>query len=158
MKDPTDRLAKRLRRLLEPGELVLVAVPMNQLGTMSAALGGIARATDVVPTVERDHEGDDIRERHRALGIDGVRFHLVLTDQRLVLVRRNALGMAAGVTLTVPIMEVESIGVTARSMHVPVELTDGRRIELETPKALKHLPSVYREIPSRLEAARRRVG
>lgn len=152
MNDRTARLARRLRSRLEPGEQVLAAVAMNARGTMGAALSGAARAADGVASVGGDDGG--VSARHAALGIRGVRFYLVLTDARLVLVRRNLFGIAAEVTFAVPVEQVERLRITRQTLSVPVRLTDGRVIDLETPKAGKHLPAVYLELSDRLAAAR----
>lgn len=154
MRDITERLARRLRDRLDPGERVLAGVSLNAKGTMSASISGAARASTGVPSVAPDGELADVRRDHADLGVTGVRFHLLLTDRRVVLVRRNAFGLAREVTFAAPLAEVDSIQVSTRSTAVPLRLVDGRVLELETPKAPRFLPPVYADLPSRLAAAR----
>lgn len=158
MRDITEKLARRLDDRLEAGEQVLAGVALDARGTTSAALSGGARAAVGVASVAPDGDLAEVRRQHESIGVNGVRFYLLLTDARLVLVRRNAIGRAAEVVLAVPVGEVDSIAIGNRSSTVTVNLADGRTLDLETPKAVKFLPPVYLELPARLEAAKTARG
>lgn len=154
MRDITDRLARRLRDRYDPSERVLAGVALNAEGTMGASLAGGAKASTGVPGLAADGELADVRRAHEAAGIEGVRFHLLLTDARLLLVRRNALGLTADTQLDVPVTEVAGIAASGRSHRVTIALEDGRTLELETLKAPKSLPPVYRQLPDLLAEAK----
>lgn len=155
--DPTEALARRLRRLLDPGEVVFAGVKLIERGSMSGAVSDAASAAAGSPVLGRaDERLLARRQRHRAIGIQGYRFYLLLTDARLLLVRRNSMfGFAREVTFQAPIGDVAELRVTRQSSNVTIRLTSGETLELETTRPIKRLPPVYLELPQRLVIAQR---
>ena len=155
MRDITQRLARRLSADLDADELVLAGVAVAAAGTFSAAITGAARAADGPPSVAPDGELARTRRRHEDQGLGrAVGFYLLLTDRRVLLVARNAFGLARGVVLDVPVSQVEHLRPPTRSMKLTLVLVDGRTLALEAPKAPKFLPPVYRQLGELLARAK----
>jgi len=144
-----------VRHLLVDGEVVVAGVELGLAGLAAASLGAAATAGDSAPSFRHDAELARSKAQAEDAGAKGVRFYLVLTDSRLLLVRRSVLGRAREAALDVGVEEVEAIRSRPQSHLVVVELADGRRIELETPKAFKFLPDVYRELGRLLDQQRK---
>lgn len=153
-RDKTRSIGTQVRGLLRAGEAVRAGVEVALPGRMAAQLAAAARASDGLASFRDDPELARSAEQARAMGIEGKNFFLVLTDARLLLVRRSAFARAKEAQLDVPLSEVDAIRVRKQVGRIDLHLTDGRTIELETPRAFKFLPLVYERLPQLLQEAR----
>jgi len=161
--DPTGRIARAVRGLLEPGEDVVLAVKVQRPGTHSAQLegaatGAISGATDTPYAARGGTDPDHARwlEQAVSLGIAPeaaqrvIHLFLVITSSRVLLVRRSRLmGRAQELIAAWPRTSLRASKITATSHTVQLEV-DGAPLHLELPKAAKHLPAAYREIAGHL--------
>lgn len=171
--DPTARIARAVRRLLEADEPVLAGIDVQSPGAGTAGLAGqsaaIGPAIGAPTTVEfsggEEEHAEWLREAG-AMGIDPVTagrsvwMHLVLTESRLVLVRRSRLTRRpVDVVGAWPVADVSRVEVPRNGSTVTVHRGEDR-LRLELALAHKFLPDVYRDLPARLagvqERARRR--
>ena len=153
-RDKTSSIGRRVGHLLRPGEAVRAGVELSLPGRKAAQLAGAARSADGTYAHRDDPELVRSIEQARDLGIEGQSFFLVLTDARVLLVRRSAFGRAKDAVVDVPLAEVDAIHARKQADRIDLSLVDGRTIKLEVPRAFKFLPLVYERLPRLLEEAR----
>lgn len=166
--DPTDALARAVRRHLESGEDVRAGVYAQRPGSFAAAMeggasGAIAGALDAPMSFrasDDDGPGEAWRDELVHLGADRdvarrtVHVAVVLTSRRLFVLRRSNLTRRVRQPLVVlPVETVEGIDVSTRSTALVIRSTSGP-VHLELPQAHRFLPDVYRDLPSRLREVR----
>ena len=88
-RDRTRAIASKVRHLLVDGEVVVAGVELGLAGLAAASLGAAATAGDSAPSFRHDAELARSKAQAEDAGAKGVRFYLVLTDSRLLLVRRS---------------------------------------------------------------------
>lgn len=166
-RDPTESIAKALRRHLEPGESVLAAVAVQTPGTNAAAIegagsGAVASAMDTGLSTSSAGAGKHAvwLEQAQRVGIDASAasgatwLHVALTGGRVLLARRSRLTGRPRVLLaawSLGVVEAIEVPRNGSSLTITVE---GEPLRLELPKAHKFLPNVYRELAARLTKAR----
>lgn len=153
-RDKTRSIGKQVGHLLHPGEEVRAGVEVALEGRLSAQLAAASRAADGLAAVRDDPDLERSKQQARSMGVEGENFFLVLTDARVLLVRRSAFARAKEAQVDVPLSEVDAIRVLKQSGRLDLHLTDGRTIELEVPRAFKFLPLVYERLPQLLQEAR----
>lgn len=153
MRDRTKAITSAIGSQLSEGEAVLGAVSVALPGVGAARIVSAGRVADGHFPAQAgvDHIA---REGAAAFGIDGLQFHLVVTDARLLLVRRSVFGRAKQVVLVLPLGEVAAFRLPRASQTYVLEHIDGRSLKLELPKAPKFLPEVYTALPARFRDAR----
>lgn len=159
MLDATKHLRRRLAGKLRPDETLLAAVSVHREGTTAAALDGISAAIAADQTTSVSFRETSAPDRRGGPQIDtGPYLYLALTSRRVLVVRRSALGLARDVVFEAPIGEVDALGLRPRSSAVELRLSGDRVLELETPKAPRFLPEVYRRLPDLLAEAKAGLG
>jgi len=155
---------------LAPDETVLAGLHVQRPGTFAAELigglnGAVAGAvgnSSFVSGGAKDPKTNEWLNHAAELGIDPalaqrtLRMYFVLTDRRLVLIRRSRLtGRPRELLATWPLIELERIRVHrgSRDFRLTIAGVDGLRLEL--PNDHRFLPGAYREVPKRLAAARK---
>lgn len=170
-RDPTESIARALRRFLEPEEGVLAAVAVQTPGTNAAAIegagsGAVAAAMDTGMSTSSAGAGKHAvwLEQAQRVGIDAkgasgaTWLHLALTEGRVLLARRSRLTGRPRVLLAAwPVGDVDSLEVPRNGSSLTITV-DGEPLRLELPRAHKFLPNVYRELPKRWERARAEAG
>lgn len=158
--DQTEKIGRAIRHHLDGHETVIAGVHVQSPGTHAAGLaGGVSGAvagatgtpfsTSGLDSAEHDRweqeaarTNVDARSTRRA-----VNMYLVLTDRRLLLVRRSRLtGRAREVLAEWPLAEGGAIRVPRNAQALILEHAQGS-LHLELPLAHKFLPDVYRELP-----------
>ena len=168
--DPTRKIARAVRRFLAPDETVLAGLYVQRPGTFAAELsgavnGGVAGAvgnSSFVSGGAKDPKTNEWLKLVGELGVDPtlaqrtVRMYFVLTDRRFWLIRRSRLtGRPRELLAAWPLSDFERIRVhrTSRDLRLTIAGVDDLRLEL--PNAHRFLPEVYRDVPTRLAAARK---
>lgn len=129
-------------------------VALAPKGTFAASLSAAGRLHDGAGAIIDDPALGRAKADLAAAGVHGVRFWLLLTDRRLLLVSRTLLNRAGATVLDVPIADVASITTSTAGQSVTLHLPDDVTVALETPKAFRFLPDVYHRLPSIVEDLR----
>lgn len=158
--DETERIARRAAQFLDVNERVIAGVYLQRPGTTEAQLegGSSAAVTAAVGVTAYTIPGDDgPREwvqRLESFGVDpgvarrAIRIALVLTDSRLLLLRRGSTltWRLPEVVAAWSLSDVDEVRVP-RNGSTLVLVAGGRELVLELPQAHKFLPQVYRDLP-----------
>lgn len=167
--DPTAKVTRAAGRYLEPEEQVFSALYVQQPGTataeFSAAAGGASAGAAGIATSFNSSAGVDRKTAQwlkvtAELGVDPVvarrtlRMFFVLTDARMVLIRRSRLTLRPKELVGAwPINDVERIRVHKGSRDLRITLA-ASELRLELPADHRFLPDAYREVTSQLAAAK----
>lgn len=174
IRDPSPRIAGVLQRggVLAPDEVLQVVVPVQRPGTYGAQLEGGVRAgtsgglgTHVYSTKANPASAAGwnqwAAELVTSYGVEpqaarkAIRLYLVVTDQRVMVIRRHYLtGRPREVLISWPLADVDQVGISAAQQAVWVTRGEAG-LRLELPKSLNHLPAVYRELPELFQRLRR---